>query len=275
MLFVNNYIVKNLKFSFLLDLIFANLLVFLFSLIWLKFLFKNFFVSLLISAIIVCVFNLIFYYLLRKKIIKEKYNFEFKKDFECYFLTLLSNTKEENLQFFYSILKTDNSKIFKNKNSIIIAVDNKMKIAYCPLFELENLTLEIALKQIALLKNLNCNNIILLCKNIDLKTKFKLENLSNVNVEIYNSFDIANNIFKKYGKYPKINYTQKPKIKINLKLLYVSGFKKTNAKKFFLSGLFLFFCSFVIRNNIYYVLFSSILFFLSFLCLMNNKKSVE
>ena len=266
---------KNFKLSTIINFIFLNLIVFFFSLMWLKFIFKSVTFSLSLSFFVLIFINTILICKTHKKNINNKLLKNLQIDIDNYFLTLLSNTKEENLYFFYNILKTDDTKVIKSKNLIIINDNKNIIKIVCPMFQDENLSFETAIKQIAIAKKINPNEIIILCNNIDQKIKFRLDNLNNLPLKIFSKLEVYNNIFKKYNRYPKITYTQKSKLKLNLKLLYILSFQKSNAKKFFFSGFFLFFCSFFIRNNIFYILFSSILFFFSFICLFNNSKNFE
>lgn len=264
---------KSFKPSTAINFIFTNILIFFTSLMWLKFIFKSNIVAFLISILILIVANIFIISLAHKKNINNKVYKNLQRDIDSYFLTLLSNSKEENLSFFYNIFKCENAKINKAKNLIIITNKNEKKVI-CPMFQEENLNFETAIKQISTAQKLTPSEIVLLCNNIEKKIKLRLYNLNNLPLKILDKLDVYNNIFKLYNTYPKITYTQKSKSKLNLKLLFTLSFQKANAKKFFLSGFFLFFCSFFIRNNIYYILFSSILFFLSFICLYTNSKHI-
>ena len=262
---------KSFKLFNIFDYIFVNIIIFLPLLMWFKYLTKNSLLSFFISFFLLIPINLIYSYFSNKKQINNKISSKLKKDIDDYTLSLLSNSQKENLVFFSNIFKTQDL-IITYKNNMFSYKEKNKKILYCPLFEQENLTFEIAIKQIAIAKKLGANEIILLCINVDTKTKIKLESLIDVNLKIFNKYDIYQNIFKKYNTYPVINFSQKEKTKFNIKFLYQISFQKTNAKKYFLSGIFLFFCSFFIRNNIYYILFSSISFFLCLLCFVNNSK---
>ncbi len=263
---------KNFRLANIIDFIFTNILIFLIVFVWLKFFNKNILYSFILSLFFLVIFNLLKVFFKGKKTTKLKLNKNLEKDIELYMYSLISNTNEENLLFFKNILKKFNP---TTENNIIFYKKNEIKYALCPLFESANLNIEKALKNISCCKTKNIKNILILCSICQKKDKILLEQISEMNIKIYQKKEIYLNLFKPSNTYPNIKFNFKESKKIKIYELLEISFNKSKAKGYFLSGIFIFFCSFIMKYNIYYVLMSSILFTFALISYIKKDKSIK
>ena len=245
---------KSLKLAYIIDFIFINFLIFLIIFTWARFFTKSILLSFFIA--IVCSGIFVFFKIFVYKSNKLNISTNLQKDINNYILSLLSNTKKENLDYVKECLKTDYLKTDEDKNLIF----TNFKTVYCPVFFENTLTLPTALKHIKFAITDNNKKIIFLCNEVSENQKTMLCNIDNIDVEILDKNNIFQKFFLLYQQYPKILFDRKKQKKINLKQLINVSFNKSRSKKYFLSGLFVLFCSLFVKLNFYYVFLSTLLF---------------
>lgn len=263
---------KNLRLANIIDTLFINLLIFLITFTWLKFFNRNILLSFILSLFILTIYNVVKLFFSTKKKNKIKMNSSLEKDIEMYMYTLLSNSKNENLDLFNKVFSKNNCIIDKEKNLIRYSKKDKI-INVFPMFNSKILNFEDCLKKISFSKKNNTNIVLFLCYSSNSKEKIFLEQICDIEVKIYEKKEIFNNLFRKSQIYPKFNITIKENKKIKFKQLFEISFNKSRAKGYFLSGIFIFFCSFIVRYNIYYVFMSSLLFFFTLLSLLKKENT--
>lgn len=273
---------KNFKFSKVIDSIFINFLLFLISFAWLRFLIKKIFISFILSIILVSLFNFIKFFLNKTKADKTRISKTLEQDIESYNLTLLSSEPKENLIFFAGLLKEKVQQILEEQNLILYSetVGNGLqKVALCPIYFESELKYEVALKHVYFAIKNKANSILLCCNYCPQKTKLLLEKIDNLKVIVLDKNLVYNNLLKAYNLYPKIIFKFKTNKKLKFKEIINISLEKSRAKKYFFSGLFIFFCSFFVQYNFYYVFMSSLLFLLALICKTNknnnNKRKLQ
>lgn len=254
---------KNFKFTSVIDYIFINFLIFLITFTWARFITKNFALSIVIGTTFTFIFIIFTTFVLKRKKNKIKISKSLQKDIDNYNLTLLSNSKLQNLNFFANALSNQNNlKILEKENLIICDTS-----CLCPMYGNQVLSVDNAVKQIRLAIANNLTKITFFCFEIDDKTKIFLQQINNIEVEIINKNNIYSNFFIIYQTYPQIIFETKTQKKLKFKQIINLSFCKSRSKNYFLSGLFILFCSFFVRLNFYYVFFSSLLFTFSLISL--------
>lgn len=265
---------QKLKFSNTIDFIFINFVLFLIVFTWLKFINKNIFISFIISFLFIIIFNILRFFLKRNKEFKVTISKNLENDIEQYMLSFLSNTKKENLNFFNNILTKDSKKTLYQKNLIVYDEDN-IKFAICPIFFSQELKIEESLRHIAIAKNIQIKKLFILCPNVSKQTKLFLESFKDIDIKILEKKEIFVQLLKPANKYPNIIFEVKENKKLKLKQLISISFNKTRAKHYFFSGLFIFFCSFIVKYNFYYVFMSSILFLFTIFCFIKKQEPIK
>lgn len=267
---LNKYLYK-IKPSIIFDFLFFNIAFFLIIFAWTNFLIRQKIFSLILTLTIVAGLNII-------KIIYNKFfgkknnkNDTKNKDNDLYMLSLISNSQEENQQLFLKIL-TKNEPQKTNLYNFIKFKNDKNK-AIC--FDFTSLILkqENALKLILFAKNNNIDELIILCCQCPSKDKLFYENLKDIKIKIFEKDEICSNFFSKSNIYPEKKFEPKNIEKIRFKNLVKISLDRNKSKNYFISGLLIFFCSLIVRYNIYYVIISSLMFFLSIISRQNKKEA--
>ncbi|MBQ9792461.1 MAG: hypothetical protein IJW32_01770 [Clostridia bacterium] len=262
---------KNLKLANIIDFIFINLLFFLISFVWIKYFSKDILLSIVIALSFLIIFNLIRFFIKNKKSINNTISKKLEEDINQYSLTFLSNTTKENLDFFAKVIKNKEPTVDFKKN-LILYKSNDILTALCPIFNEKEIIAEKCLKYISYAKELKIHILCFLCCNTSLKTNSFLSGFKDIEIKILDKKQIFNQLLKPTGIYPEIKFNFKENKKLKLKELINISFNKSRAKGYFLSGLFIFFCSFVVRYNFYYVFMSSILFLFTIFCYLKKEE---
>lgn len=265
---------KNFNLANLIDLVFINLLFFLIGFVWIKYFSRNILFSITIALFILIIFNLIRFFIKNKKSINNTINKKLEEDINQYTLTFLSNTNKENLIFFTKIIKNKKPEVNFEKNLISYNNNNKLT-ALCPIFDEKEIIAEKCLKYISYAKELKIQILCFLCCNVSIKTISFLSGFKDMEIKTLDKRQIFNQLLKPSGIYPEIKFSFKENKKLKLKELINISFNKTRAKGYFLSGLFIFFCSFVVRYNFYYVFMSSLLFLFTIFCYLKKEEKTK
>ena len=260
--FLSNAI-KNFSLAHIFDWLFLNLCIFLFLFAWIRFVSKSFAAAATITTVILIVANVAkFCFFPQKK--PEKSQKQLGKLSSDFFVNYMSlNAKERAALVGNSFGKRVKNGLYLSENRLVlVALEQKpLDIAMalnCAKFAVKN---EVA-------------TLVVLCQ-AGLKDDINLlQSIKNVKIEILCGSE-AYEYFCKHSSPPQTCLVTGQRSKITFKDLANEAVEPSKAKKYFLSGLLVFFCSLVVRYNIYYVLMSSAMFFLSLMCLANKKRTFK
>lgn len=113
------------------------------------------------------------------------------------------------------------------------------------------------------------HKILAVCKSFS-KESGDLVAMFSERLELWDEEKVYNKLLKPNDLYPSLVKIEEKKVKRDYRQII---FAKEKAKPYFLSGLVLLLSSFFVRYNIYYVIVSSVLFFVSMYCLLYKKKA--
>lgn len=250
---------KKFSLARLLDWIFFNLCIFLFLLAWIRFVTKSFATSVAISLVILAGLNVLRYALRdkRRPATSQKQLLDNTKDFFINYMSL--SQKERTMLVGETLGKRVKNNLYLKENTLtFVALEQKP------------LDISLALSHAKFALKSEVNSLIILCQTCQKEDLTLLQSIKNVKVEVY-VFSKAYEYFCKYSTPPEIELVSVSQNKIKFKELAKEAIDPPKAKKYFFSGLLIFFCSLVVRYNFYYVLMSSVMFFLSILCLAKKR----
>ena len=123
-------------------------------------------------------------------------------------------------------------------------------------------------------KKLNANKLVICVNKINtnvLKIKDKLD----IKIIILDKYQTYEKLFKEYNYFPQEFIIKTPKN--SFKSLVEYSLNKKRTKGYFIASIILLFSSFIVKYNIYYLIFSSILLILSLFSFINPKfnKKIE
>lgn len=261
------------KFLIILQILLKLSLVFLISLIWLRFFLKSIWLSVLISLGITLLFEVVHRYFQKKSKTQTSLKLKEKEDAENIFFSLATNGKY--LKFFEDMLKSRHSNIITKKSFIIIEKDNQKTILY-PYFKLAKFQPENLIEILKEISSVKANKITIICYDYD---KDILPFINNFEQEInlidkYQSYAL----YKEYDFYPEITMQYKKEASLTFKSMLAIAFNRSRTKGYFLSAIILFITSFFIKTNIYYCVISSVLLIFALISYINpkyNKKNFK
>lgn len=257
---------KGLTLAQIIDFILTNIALFLILFAWSRFIFKKsgslvpFFV---ILAILVGWNTIKVSFKSHKKSFVVPQN---ESEKWAYFVS--TQNESANLDFLISLYGNEAQKLSAN----LFLLPNGVGIGF-DFFENELSDIR-ALKIVRFAKEQNIKKVAIYCIDCDKKIKMFLENIKDIEVAVCDKNCLVYKT-KKAGLAPPNIFEQKPKNKIKFKEFLSISLSRQKAKGYFLSGVLIFFCSLIVRRNIYYVLMSSLLFLLSILSLRQKQAPIE
>jgi len=237
--------------SKILDFVFGNLFVFFVTFVWTRFFWNDQRINLLVSFVIMVFVCLIYNYFSQKKAKKSEINkqdIQNAQDISTNFLVL---SKNDVLKTFAKNLgKKYNVKIEKN----FLHINGNLLF---PIFDMQEITDKEILAVYQKAKNIDCKKIIVVSHKKNVSATQITEIFTDKKFVLLDATEAYKSIYKPLEfDVPKIEH-KTPK-KHSAKDYLNVAFSKKNTKNYFMVSAFLLFGSFVLRYNIYYLVFASI-----------------
>lgn len=247
--FGNNFVVNVSKFGKMIDFVFGNLLVFLIAFVWTRFFWTdnriNFCVSLVVMILVCLTYNFIFEKKSKKIELSAKQEQNANAIVNGFLLSEQRNVLEIFAQNFakkYPVTK---------QNGFLIVNGN----IFLPFFDKLEICDKDVLYAFYLSKKFDCKKVVIACNALN-KSAIEAENLVGKKIVILDKASAYKNIFLPLGfDVPKIEEQTKRK---NINEVFAKAFNKGQTKNYLIVALFLLFSGFVMRYNVYYLIFASI-----------------
>ena len=264
---------EKIKISSIFDFIFFNVALFLILFAWSNFILKKRIIALIVSLSLLVAINIA--RIIYKSFFgtKKTKNVGKNKNYDLYMLCLITNSKKENFELFSKILKDKKPIKTRLSNFMMFESDKTSAISFD--FESQLLKQENALKLILFAIKNKIEKLSILCCGCSSKDKLFFENIKEIKVKVFEKNQICSLFFEKSQIFPKKLFEVKNIEKIKFKSLIKISLDRKKSKSYFISGLLIFLCSLIVRYNIYYVIMSSIMFFLSIMCKQNKKEATN
>ena len=259
---------KKIKLSRILDSVALFVLIFAICFIWCRYIIKNLVLSFIISFLLSFLAVTLQNYLSNKK--QKKLNIKKNKNnhiSDCA-NTLLFNSFEENYNFFQNML-SEKYKIEIKNNYLLLSKDDN-NIALFLLYDTKKITQDHILLCLKSVKNLPLTKIVILCNDYELNVSTIASNFK-IKTLVLNSVQTYNEILSVFNCFPETSSQNKVDEKITFSFLLRNAINKRKAKTYFWGGLFLLLASLVIRYNIYYIIFATVMFGLCIVSLFADR----
>lgn len=274
-------LLKSIKIPQIVDFILTNVALFFIIFAWTKYIFKNNIFAVLATTFALLIgWNIVYFSI---KIAKKTPIFS-TDDAEQWAQFVLTQDEKDNLNFLIGLYQKDkiysdiSNNIHQNLKGIdvlsrnLFLLHNNIGVGFD--FLESDLNLMRALKIVRFAKERKITKLAIFCANVDPTSKNYLENLKDIEVVICDKNYLALKAKKMGLSTPNI-FQEKPHSKLKLKEILSLSITREKAKKYFLSGLLVFFCSFFVRYNIYYILMSSLLFLLAILSIKQKNQPIK
>ncbi len=253
--------------AIVIDILFLNIVVGIISLIWSRSFLHELSLIMVVVGLTMFILNMILllkHRLNRKKVISRKE----KAREESFSRIMMNNSDEENLILMSDIIKKSGKKIRSTKKYLIAEHEDGRVIRIHSRVTSKKLTIDNVkniLNTLTLPKN-GMNLIVVGEMEGDAK---KLSERASKNI-----FITTKAFFKKFGKE---NYTEKV-VKIskkeNLKKIYAAAFNRKKAGRYFGIGIMFSIFAFFMRYNVYYLIWTSIMFLFALFSLFKKDENV-
>jgi len=260
------------KLGHLIDFLFKAVLIFFISFIWLRLYIHNNTLILILSILITFFLSFLISFFLRKKINKLNLTKKELKEKKEYLNQLnFSNTEAIN-KFLLSFYKAE--KTTKLKEYFII--EKEEKIIVFNNFSFNNCDVNFLINCVKISNLKNINKIIIFANNFENTCLDFVKNLKNFKLKLIDFDNFYVNYMKKEDIYPVITIKYEENHRYTLKELLNIAFNKKKTKGYVITGFIFLISSIFLRYNIYYIIFTTIMFIFALFSYFNkiyNKKT--
>ena len=257
-----------MKLSVMLNEVFKFLIIFCVYFLWLNYFYSNFLVSVLTSIILSALTSYILTTIFYRKQHKINLNKEEQKKLKDATTQFIFNTLDENLAFFENLFIKKGYMAKKLSYGLILTYGQDTFL-FLPNYTKDDITESVVINAYKISKELNINKIMLVGVEFDEYLKIFASSLNNINFAFLNENDVYNQLLKPLDYFPENKIIFKHNKKTTFKMFFNLLLNKNNSKSYFIGGIILLFSSFFIKLSLYYIIFSSILFVLSFISFNN------
>lgn len=253
---------KKFKINNFLDIFSKYLSIFFIFLVFFRCFKIDFYVCILFSSLACLLF---FFIISMFKRLNNKRNFKKKED------ALNINNITEQFKFTSpTMIKSYLIKVFRLKYSVayhkmgFVYSPGGEKILVIPFFDYEKLNVDRFINLYRSLQSSKIKNVIIFCFDYETDCINMLKRFKSKKYQILNIEELYKNVIKPSMLMPNFK-VEKLNVSINLRGIMLSVFNRKKAKKYFWFGVLIFLLSFFVPISIYYLVFSLILFTLSFI----------
>lgn len=272
---VNKYYMKKFIVFEIISVVFRLLLIFLISFVWLRYITRDFKLSVILSIFTTLVVDFTIKFFSDKKkrkgILKEKE----KQEIESYINTFIFNDDNYSVNFFYN-LATKRHTATKNRRFVTV-IHPESKIILFPFFLYRAFDTDDLIFIYNNIKNQEFSKLII-CTNKISPDAIKLCKKINSKIILLDGEQTYLKLLLEYNFYPEKMPSLKQTETLSWKDLLAYTLNKKRTKGYFLSSIVLLISSFVVSYNLYYVIMSSVLLLLALVSFINpkfNKPKVE
>lgn len=261
--------------SFIIDFVFYCFLIFFISLIWLRLYIHDNTLILVLSSIITLFLASILSVIYKKKVNKFKLSKkEVKTKKEILNKLIFSNNLEINVylsNFFKEYKITKHREFLEIKKE-----DEKILVFNC--FKLNACDNDFILNSIKKSEKLNIKKIMIFASNFNKDCFVFIKNIKEFKIKLINFDEFYINYIKKENIIPenKIIYEEKTRYSF-IELLSIA-FNRKKTKTYVVTGIIFLISSIFLRYNIYYIVFTTIMFLFAMFSYFNktyNKKIID
>ena len=260
------------------NLLFRIILIFLICFVWARYFVSDLTLALVYTAILTAAIELLFHIFTQKK----EREFSLKKEEQ----KISSNfilSPESAVEFFFELGKI-NYHATKHTKFVVLERkeeesktkhNEKEKTVIYPLYSFSPLSAQNLIEILKAVRKIKVSKIVVCANKVSSEAISATKKIPNVKFILLDSNGVFLKLIKKNNFYPKglkeINVEAKPSFKDFVK----AAFSKKRAKGYLLASFVMLFSSFIVRTNIYYVVFSSILLIFSFISFFLSPRNIK
>jgi hypothetical protein len=199
-----------------------------------------------------------------------------QQQIEVYTNEFLFSTSQQNIHFFYNLLKKKHHPKFEKP--FLVLTKKNAKIALFPYYKKRKLTMDSAKNLTILAKQNNITKLIVCCKSCEQEVLNFSKQLKPFQLLVLDQKQTYLKLLKPFEHYPTITAHIIEETKLTRTQLLHLLFHKKRTKSYLFSGTILMLSSVIVPYNLYYIIFGSLLYFMALFSYFNvnfNKKLPE
>lgn len=262
------------------NLLFRIALIFMICFVWTRYFVEELSLALVYTAILTLAIELLIHIFLQKR----ERKFKLKKEEENLAEKISANfifSPEKAVDFFFELGKINYN---ATKNSKFVVLKRKVeegeagsdeKTIIFPKYSFSPLSSQDIVEILRKTEKIGANKIVVCSNKISEEALAVSKKIKEIKIILLDSTGVFLKLIKKNNFYPKGLKEISTKQKLGFKDFIKAAFSRSRAKGYIISALILLFSSFIVRTNIYYVVFSSILLIFSFICLFFSPRKLN
>lgn len=248
------------------NVLFRLFLIYLICFIWVRYFVSSLGLCLAITSILTFSFEILIRFFLDRKLAKNKLKAEEEKLSEKISSNFIFNPKLAQSYFLKLAKINHQAKKVGGYIEVFNSENQSVKTILYPCYSFVPISGQTLVEIVRKTEKSKPNKLVV-CGYMISKEAFDVaKKLADLKIVLLGSKECFLKLIKPSGIYPEnlkeVEFSSKPKFKELLK----AAISKQRAKGYLLASLVLLFSSFIVRMNIYYLVFSSILLILSFVC---------
>ena len=258
--------------SFYFDFVFYSLIIFFISFIWIRSFVHNNILIWVYSVSITLIIALLLHIILRKKINNYKLTRKEFKEKNIILNQLIFSLKSDVNNYLCKFFNENNLK--KHKEYFTYGINNEY-IVFNE-FNLENLSQNKLVELIKQAEKLKCEKMYIFCSNFNKECSTLTKNIKKIKIKLVNFDNFYINYVKKQNILPNFEIKYEEKKSYKFKELLSIAFNKSKTKNYVLTGIIFLIGSIFMRYNIYYLVFTTLMFIFALFSYFNsiyNKKT--
>lgn len=242
---------------------------FLVAFVWIRYFVKDFATALISSLLFVILVEVCLVFIRKNKQKKNGSKKELQKKIDDITLTFLFSDDNENLKFFHKLACLKH-KATKKSKYIVVENPNK-KIVLIPFYTYKNFSCDNLLYCINTTKKENPAKVVITTGGVDQDVYKLAKHFQDFEIIILDKTDTFNKLLKFYDCFPEINTKLENETKPTKQEILSMSLNRKRSKGYFLASFVLLLSSFIVRKNIYYLIFSSLLLVLALVSYFNPR----
>lgn len=260
--------------SFVFDFLFYSFIVFLITFVWVRLLVHNKILIWTYSIAISLIISIFMLIILKKRIYKFSYSKKERQEKQQILNSLIFASNKEIIFFLNKFF--ENFEIKNNKENFVLTnAQTQQKYIVFFDFSFSQTNINTLINFVKKARKENIFKIYVFCNEAERNCMNFVKNLKDTKIKIVNFDNFYENFIKKQNIKPNFKEIYAEKSRYSFKELLSIAFNKTKTKQYFLTGLIFLIGSIFLRYNIYYLVFTSLMFiFCLFSCFnkIYNKK---
>lgn len=246
--------------------------------VWARYFISNLSLALVYTAILTLAIELLIHIFLQKR----ERKFKLKKEEQNLAEKISANfifSPEKALDFFFELGKINYSATKHSKFVVLKrkaeANESDEKTILFPKYSFSPLSSQDIVEILRKTAKIGARKIVVCSNKISDEVAATAKKIGDVKIILLDSNGVFLKLIKKNNFYPKNLKEISTKQKLGFKDFIALAFSRSRAKGYLISALILIFSSFIVKTNIYYVVFSSILLIFSFICLFLSPRKLN